>query len=414
MKTIKLGFGYQGSKGRIALDLLRVLPEGERFCDLFGGGFSMSHAAIYSHKYKSVLYNELKQKVADLVKDGIRGRFNYKAFRPEWISYEQFQKLKDTDGFVSYMYSFGADGDTYFCEALGEETMKAGHAYCVDRIPVNFPGIYIPVIGETIEKRREMLRRQAAHQFEKKWKHEFRADFQRFKESTGSVDKFVYTREETLKFTKWLRAQGVTPGEINKATGTFMGGHYLTQGAQPEIPTTEMWEKIRKNPKIKKIPAEIQELLSRSRSMNGNRKTAEEVLNKIRGNGLRNFDTLTVLYRLLRLQDMEHLKRIARIQNLEGLDKIKPIEITVGSYEKYTHRPGDVVYLDPPYEGTKGYGVNFNHKEFYDWCAGLPFPVYFSSYKISDDRFRLTYARSLNGTFGPNDKYNFECVYSNK
>ena len=46
----KYGITYQGSKNRIAGDLISLLPSGERFVDLFGGGFAMSHCALLSGK----------------------------------------------------------------------------------------------------------------------------------------------------------------------------------------------------------------------------------------------------------------------------------------------------------------------------------------------------------------------------
>ncbi len=55
---MRYGVGYQGSKNRIAKDIINILPSGERFVDLFGGGFAMSHCALLSNKYNKVLYNE--------------------------------------------------------------------------------------------------------------------------------------------------------------------------------------------------------------------------------------------------------------------------------------------------------------------------------------------------------------------
>lgn len=48
MKRKTFGTPYMGSKNGIAEDLIRQMPEGKRFVDLFAGGCAMTHAAILS------------------------------------------------------------------------------------------------------------------------------------------------------------------------------------------------------------------------------------------------------------------------------------------------------------------------------------------------------------------------------
>lgn len=87
------------------------------------------------------------------------------------------------------------------------------------------------------------------------------------------------------------------------------------------------------------------------------------------------------------------------------------------SYEDYQYKDGDVVYCDPPYENTAKYSEDgFNHKKFYDWVAGRPYKVYFSSYEISDTRFYKVWSKEktqlLNGQ-GARAKVQ-ETVYCNQ
>lgn len=56
----KYGFPYKGSKSKIADELIAVMPSGNRFIDLFGGGGAVSHCACLSGKYNSVLYREIR------------------------------------------------------------------------------------------------------------------------------------------------------------------------------------------------------------------------------------------------------------------------------------------------------------------------------------------------------------------
>ena len=107
------GIGYRGSKGAIAKYIIDRLPNGERFVDLFGGGFAMSHYALLSGKYKKVFYNEINPLLTDLIKKAINGDFNYKNFKPKFISREEFFKNKDKDGYIKYVWSFGCGGNEY-------------------------------------------------------------------------------------------------------------------------------------------------------------------------------------------------------------------------------------------------------------------------------------------------------------
>lgn len=52
-------------------------------------------------------------------------------------------------------------------------------------------------------------------------------------------------RERQLRFTEWMRSTGLTSAEINRITGTDMGGHYTTAASQPAVATREHFEKLR-------------------------------------------------------------------------------------------------------------------------------------------------------------------------
>jgi len=63
------------------------------------------------------------------------------------------------------------------------------------------------------------------------------------------------------KFTEWMRTTGLSAKQINDATDTFMGSHYLTDKSQPAIPTRALWAKLR--PLCGLIPAWVDELVER-------------------------------------------------------------------------------------------------------------------------------------------------------
>ena len=64
-----------------------------------------------------------------------------------------------------------------------------------------------------------------------------------------------------LRFTEWMRTTGLTSKQIDAATGTNMGGHYLTAKSQPAIPTRRLWAKLR--PLCGQVPDWVDELVER-------------------------------------------------------------------------------------------------------------------------------------------------------
>ena len=121
------GIPYMGSKTKIAVDLLRQLPTGNRFVDLFGGGFAMSHAAILSKRYKHYLYNDFNPLIVGLVKGGLKGDYNYARFKPAFITREKFYEKKEQNGYIKYIWSFGNAGHEYMFSKEIEPLKHAAH-----------------------------------------------------------------------------------------------------------------------------------------------------------------------------------------------------------------------------------------------------------------------------------------------
>ena len=53
------GVPYQGSKNKLAEDIIALLPEGKRLVDLFAGGCAITHCALLSGKWETILSNDL-------------------------------------------------------------------------------------------------------------------------------------------------------------------------------------------------------------------------------------------------------------------------------------------------------------------------------------------------------------------
>lgn len=101
---MNFGMPYQGSKNKLAKEIIEQMPPAEHFYDLFGGGGAISHCAILSGKYKYVHYNEINPLIVKGFEMAINGEFNNEN---RWISREEFYQLKDTDPYVAICFSFG-------------------------------------------------------------------------------------------------------------------------------------------------------------------------------------------------------------------------------------------------------------------------------------------------------------------
>ena len=99
-------------------------------------------------------------------------------------------------------------------------------------------------------------------------------------------------------------------------------------------------------------------------------------------------DKLIQLKTLESLERIQCLERLERIQCLERLGEMHILErlyISGKSYNEVEILPNSVVYCDPPYIGTRGYCVEFDHEQFYEWLRNTNFPVYISEYTMPSD-----------------------------
>lgn len=285
------GIPYQGSKNGIAEDIIRRLPRGKRFVDLFGGGFAMSHCACYSGKYDSVLYNEYNPLLPPLIKGAIQGNYNYNIFKPKWVSREDFHRLKETDGYIKYIWSFSNGGKEY-------------------------------LFGKDLEPRKKSIHNWVVFGIKDEW----------IKENFFDVDKYIITDDIRQRRILWKR--------------------YV------------------------------------------------EIVKKKRGE-------------TARIQQLEQLERLQNLQQLQQLERLQNLHIQQGDYRDYEYRDGDVVYCDPPYEGTASYGSEFDHAGFYEWVRTRDFPVYFSSYGISAN-FKMIWAEGKRSLMSSASQLrNYECLYIN-
>ena len=98
------GLPYTGSKSRIAHWVIDNLPRGRVLIDAFAGGCAITHRALLSQKWQTVIANDINVKYPQLFADAIHGRYRDDK---RWISREDFERLKAKDAFVACCWSFG-------------------------------------------------------------------------------------------------------------------------------------------------------------------------------------------------------------------------------------------------------------------------------------------------------------------
>lgn len=292
---MKYGIPYKGSKSKIAKELIDFLPKGERFVDLFGGGFAMSHCALLSRKYKQVYYNDYNPLLKPLIEKAINGYFNYDKFKPEFISREMFEKLKNKDGYIKYIWSFGNNGRDY-------------------------------LFGKDVEKYKKLAHNAVVF---------------RDKDSLKELLEIV----PSLKFD----SNDIKSSRLNLRQAVRIDTPHLTRGEREQ------------------------------------------------------------------LQQLQQLERLQQLQQLKHLERLERLELNSSSYKDYVYRKGDIVYCDPPYEFSGQYDEKFDSLGFYDWVYNSTFPIYFSSYKISDKRFHKIWEKDVRTTLSAssNNVKRSECLYTN-
>ena len=269
------GLPYKGSKNKLASRIIECIPSAPVFVDLFCGGCAVAHAALLSGRFGKVVINDIEGDVSSLFVDAVNGRFSGET---RWISREDFFRLRDTEPYVRYCWSFGNNGRTYLYSKAVEPYKRAIH--------------YAVVFGDFAELRR----------------------------LCPLVSDAVETALDGVESWKERRVL------IGKAIVAR-----LKEAATPE--------ELKANPLYGQI--------------------------KLKAGGV------------VRSQSLERLQRLESLERLERLNM---------DYRNVPLPEGCVVYCDPPYAGTSGYGnATFDTDAFWEWARECERPLFISEYAAPPD-----------------------------
>ena len=352
---MRYGVPYQGSKNSIAREIARFLPAAGTLIDICAGGCAITHAALelcegIAPKWDRIISNDINPMPGKLFRDAINGEY---AHETRWISRDEFYRLKESDPYVAYCWSFGNNASNYLYAKEVEPWKRAVHYARVlgDREPLRAFGIESDGSPADIK----------AHEQEYKEKY-IRWWLSQQPYTAAELDVLMaQTREDVERTQEELRTyllealhkSGLTQADVQRRLGTQMAGHYFGK-SQWEFPTREMYGRMQTF-----MPLETP------------------------------YDEIVGLYKLR--QSLQSLQRLQRLQRLPALQRLTQ---TVISYDCVEIPEDSVVYADIPYQETDcGPYEGFDHQKFFDWAARQRVPVFISSYQIDDPRFVCVWER---------------------
>ena len=292
---------YKGSKNLLAQRILDCIPSASVFIDLFCGGCAVSHAALLSGRFARVVVNDIEGDVSRLFVAAVNGQYKGES---RWISREDFFRLKESDPYVRYCWSFGNNGRDYIYSEAVEPYKRALH-YAVIFGDFAVLRRLCPLVSDAAEKALAGLASRKARRIE--------------------VGKAIVRR--------------------------------LKQVGKPED--------LKNNPLFGQI--------------------------RLRDGGVvrkESLERLQSLESLERLESLESLESLERLQSLECLERLQSLECLEMDYRDVQLPDGCVVYCDPPYAGTDGYGLHksaFDQEAFWNWARKCDRLLFISEYSAPVD-----------------------------
>ena len=103
------GVPYMGGKNATAENIVSMLPRSRRLLDLFGGGASVTHAALVSGRFEQVVYNDIDPLMVDMI-----NRLMTEPLPPlRFVGRDEFNERCKVDPMVFFCWKFPSSGIGY-------------------------------------------------------------------------------------------------------------------------------------------------------------------------------------------------------------------------------------------------------------------------------------------------------------
>lgn len=369
MAIRKYGVTYQGSKSKIADEIISKLPNKKNFIDAFSGGGALAHCALESGKFENIIANDLQ------TRDILEANFlwtpeQHLEFQKKWVSKEEFEQTNNL--YIKTCWSFSNNRKAYiYSKACYEYKRRLHNAICFGNYKEfeDYCGIDLSEIDsyDDLNERRKAARRAILKALKP----------YSFKEPINSnthISKEIY--DAILGGNKdWRKLQTIESSEQDKCV---------------------------KNKHSKNV-ANILRLANLERT-----KYSKDVKN------------ISCLENLERTKYSKNVESLVQQENLLRSKSITAsnISITSVSYDEINlPNPSETVIIcDPPYRDTQGYQIEFDNDKFEQWCidkAKEGYEVFVCEYNIKNPAFEEVWSKEVINCGGgnKNQKRSVEKLY---
>ena len=368
MPARKYGAAYQGSKSKIADDIISKLPSRKYFIDSFSGGGALAHCALNSGKYENIIANDLQ------TKDILEAHFlwtpeQHLEFQKRWITKEEFEQTDNL--YIKTCWSFSNNRKAYiYSKACYEYKRLLHNAICFRNYKEfeDYCGIDLSEIDsyDDLNERRKATRRAILKALKP----------YSFKETINSnthIPKKIY--DAILAGNKdWRNLQSMEATKQSKNVENML---CLTN-----------LERTKQDDKCIKNMLYLANLEYSKQSKGLVNIISSENLERTQG---KNIESLIQQENFLRSKSIT----------------ANNISITSVSYDEIVlPDPSEtVIVADPPYRNTQGYQVEFDNDKFEQWCidkAREGYEVFVCEYNIENPAFEEIWSKEVINCGGGN------------
>ena len=394
MAIRKYGAAYQGSKSKIADEIISLLPARKYFIDALSGGGALAHCALESGKFEHIIANDLQ------TKDILEAHFlwtpeQHLEFQKKWVTKEEFDKTDNL--YIKTCWSFSNNRKAYiYSKACYEYKRLLHNAICFREYKEfeDYCGIDLSEIDsyDDLNERRKAARRAILKALKP----------YSFKEPINSnthIPKEIY--DAILGGNKdWRNLQSMEASSQDKCVKNILYLANLEYAKQSKglvnIISSENLERTKQGKSIERL----QNLQSMEASKQG-----------------KNVEPLAQQENLLNSKNVESLaqqENLLRSKNITASN----ISITSVSYDEIDlPEPRETVIIcDPPYRDTQGYQVEFDNDKFEQWCIDKSregYEVFVCEYNIENPAFEEVWSKEVINCGGgnKNQKRSVEKLY---
>ena len=374
MAIRKYGAAYQGSKSKIADEIISKIPNKKYFIDAFSGGGALAHCALESGKFEYIIANDIQ------TKDILEAHFlwtpeQHLEFQKKWVTREEFDQTDNL--YIKTCWSFSNNRKAYiYSKTCYEYKRRLHNAICFGNYKEfeDYCGIDLSEIDsyDDLNERRKAARRA------------------------------ILKALKPYSFKDTIIGNTHIPKEIYDA---ILGGN-------------KDW----RNLGVDRLEHKCVDRILRSETL----ETNKGLVNIISSENLertkqgKNVENMLCLTNLERTKQGKNIESLIQQENLLRSKSIASsnISITSVSYDEIDlPDPSETVIIcDPPYRNTQGYQVEFDNDKFEQWCidrAREGYEVFVCEYNIDNPAFEEVWSKEVINCGGgnKNQKKSVEKLY---